>query len=129
MDGMIYFPLRYAIADTISSGGKTESISTVLKSRYTKNYYKDPNRLVTFIDNHDIDRWGQTMKGNEELMKAAYNIIYTIPGIPQVYYGSEQGFNGECREGMFAGSYKTPGQHKLPTSLTQLATGTSISRV
>lgn len=109
MDGMIYFPLRYAIADTISSGGKTESISTVLKGRYTKNYYKNPNRLVTFIDNHDIDRWGQTMKGNEELMKAAYNIIYTIPGIPQVYYGSEQGFNGECREGMFAGSYLTPG--------------------
>lgn len=109
MDGMIYFPLRYAIADTISSGGKTESISTVLKNRYTKNYYKDPNRLVTFIDNHDMDRWGQTMKGNEELMKAAYNIIYTIPGIPQVYYGSEQGFDGECREGMFAGSYKTPG--------------------
>lgn len=109
MDGMIYFPLRYAIADTISSGGKTEAISTVLKSRYTKNYYKNPNRLVTFIDNHDMDRWGQTMKGNDELMKAAYNIIYTIPGIPQVYYGSEQGFNGECREGMFTGSYLAPG--------------------
>lgn len=109
MDGMIYFPLRYALADTISSGSKTSDISTVLRDRYTKNYYANPNRLVTFIDNHDIDRWGQTMKGNSELMKAAYGIIYTIPGIPQVYYGSEQGFNGECREGMFAGSYYTPG--------------------
>lgn len=109
MDGMIYFPLRYALADTISSGGKTSAIGTVLKNRYTKGYYADPDRLVTFIDNHDIDRWGQTMKGNTELMKAAYNIIYTIPGIPQVYYGSEQGFDGECREGMFTGSYCTPG--------------------
>lgn len=108
MDGMIYFPLRYAIADTISSGSKTSTISDVLKNRY-KNIYKNPDRLVTFIDNHDMDRWGQTMNGNEELMKAAYNIIYTIPGIPQVYYGSEQGFTGECREGMFAGSYKSPG--------------------
>lgn len=108
MDGMIYFPLRYALADTISSGSKTETISNVLKNRY-KNIYKNPDRLVTFIDNHDMDRWGQTMQGNEELMKAAYNIIYTITGIPQVYYGSEQGFNGECREGMFAGSYCTPG--------------------
>lgn len=108
MDGMIYFPLRYAIADTISSGSKTSTISDVLKNRY-KNVYKNPDRLVTFIDNHDMDRWGQTMNGNEELMKAAYNIIYTIPGIPQVYYGSEQGFTGECREGMFAGSYKSPG--------------------
>lgn len=112
MDSMIYFPLRYAIADTISQGSKTNTISTVLKNRYGKNYYKNPNRLVTFIDNHDMDRWGQTMKGNEELIKAAYGIIYTIPGIPQVYYGSEQGFDGECREGMFAGSYKKPGEVK-----------------
>ena len=109
MDSMIYFPLRNAIANTISSGGKTKEIADVLSNRYTKNYYANPNRLVTFIDNHDIDRWGQTMKGNEELMKAAYAIIYTIPGIPQVYYGSEQGFDGECREGMFQGSYKSPG--------------------
>ncbi len=110
MDSMLYFPLRYAVADTISSGGKTSAISEILKARYTKNYYKDPSRLVTFIDNHDIDRWGQTMKGNTELMKAAYGIIYTIPGIPQVYYGSEQGFDGECREGMFKGSYRAPGE-------------------
>lgn len=109
MDGMIYFPLRNAIADTISSGGKTSGISKILKNRYTQNYYSDPDRLVTFIDNHDIDRWGQTMHGNTELMKAAYGIIYTIPGIPSIYYGSEQGFNGECREGMFKGSYCTPG--------------------
>lgn len=109
MDSMLYFPLRYAIADSISSGGKTKVISNVLNNRYTKYYYDDPNRLVTFIDNHDMDRWGQTMKGNTELMKAAYGIIYTIPGIPQVYYGSEQGFSGECREGMFAGSFFTPG--------------------
>ena len=116
MDGMIYFPLRYAIADTISSGSKTEAIGDVLNNRYTKGYYKNPDRLVTFIDNHDIDRWGQTMKGNTEMIKAAYGIIYTIPGIPQVYYGSEQGFNGECREGMFAGSYYTPGTTKSSDS-------------
>ncbi|MCK9171228.1 MAG: alpha-amylase family glycosyl hydrolase [Treponema sp.] len=109
MDSMIYFPLRYALADTISSGSRTAAISSVLQNRYTQHYYANPDRLVTFIDNHDIDRWGQTMKGNTELMKAAYGIIYTIPGIPQVYYGSEQGFNGECREGMFKGSYCTPG--------------------
>ncbi|WP_294428987.1 alpha-amylase family glycosyl hydrolase [uncultured Treponema sp.] len=116
MDGMIYFPLRYALADTISSGGKTNAIGTVLNNRYTKGYYANPDRLVTFIDNHDIDRWGQTMKGNTELMKAAYNIIYTIPGIPQVYYGSEQGFDGQCREGMFEGSFYTPGTTKTSDS-------------
>ncbi len=109
IDGMIYFPLRFVIADTISSGSKTSAISETLSNRYTKNYYANPDRLVTFIDNHDTDRWGQTMKGNTELMKAAYGILYTIPGIPQVYYGSEQGFDGECRAGMFEGSFLSPG--------------------
>lgn len=112
IDGMIYFPLKFVITDTISSGSKTSAISSVLAKRYTKGYYADPNRLVTFIDNHDTDRWGQTMKGNTELMKAAYGIIYTIPGIPQVYYGSEQGFDGECRAGMFKGSYLSPGSQQ-----------------
>lgn len=109
IDGMIYFPLRFVIADTISSGSKTSTISETLSKRYTQNYYANPDRLVTFIDNHDTDRWGQTMKGNTELMKAAYGIMYTIPGIPQVYYGSEQGFDGECRAGMFEGSFLAPG--------------------
>lgn len=110
MDGMIYFPLRYAIADTISSGSKTSAIGDVLKNRYEKNYYSNPDRLVTFIDNHDMDRWPLTVKGNKELIKMAYGIIYTIPGIPQVYYGSEQGFDGEDRAGMFKGSFLSPGQ-------------------
>jgi len=109
MDSMLYFPLRYAIADSISSGGKTDVISKILGHRYSMDYYQNPSRLVTFIDNHDMDRWGHTMKGGSELMKIAYGIIYTIEGIPQVYYGSEQGFSGECREGMFTGSFKAPG--------------------
>lgn len=112
MDGMIYFPLRNAISDTISSGSKTSKISEVLKNRYdeSKGIYKDPNRLVTFIDNHDVDRWGKVTKGNIAMTKAAYGILYTIPCIPQVYYGSEQGFEDETRAGMFQGSFLKDGQ-------------------
>lgn len=110
MDGMLYFPLRYAISDTISSGTKTSAIGDVLRNRQTKNYYYDSNRLVTFIDNHDMDRWAYTVNGDSQFIKMAYNLIYTIPGIPQVYYGSEQGFAGEDRAGMFKGSFLSAGQ-------------------
>lgn len=112
IDSIIYFPLRFAITDTISQGSKTSNISTVLQNRYrntSKVHYADPNRLVTFIDNHDVDRFAKVMNGNIPLIKAAYGIIFTIPGIPQIYYGNEQGFAGECREGMFTGSFRSEG--------------------
>ena len=108
MDSMIYFPLRFTMTDAISSGGKTNGLSATFNVRMT-GIYDNPNRLVTFVDNHDTDRWGQTMKGNIELQKAAYNIIYTITGVPQVYYGSEQGFDGQCRQAMFKGGFKDEG--------------------
>lgn len=113
IDSIIYFPLRFAIVDTISNGSKTSAISDVLQNRYRQTasvHYDNPDRLVTFIDNHDVDRFAKVMNGNDPLIKAAYGIIFTIPGIPQIYYGNEQGFNGECRAGMFAGSFKSEGQ-------------------
>lgn len=113
IDGMIYFPLRFAITDTISGGGSTNAISSVLLNRYKQTsdvWYQNPDRLVTWIDNHDTDRFSKVMNGNSELVKAAYGIIFTIPGIPQLYYGVEQGFDGEDRAGMFAGSFLSPGQ-------------------
>lgn len=113
IDGMIYFPLRFAITDTISGGSRTDAISNVLMNRYKQDsevYYQNPDRLVTWIDNHDTDRFGKIMYGTPELVKAAYGIIFTIPGIPQLYYGVEQGFDGDDRAGMFAGSYKSAGQ-------------------
>lgn len=112
MDSIIYFPLRFAIVDTISQGTKTSNISDVLQNRYRHTSsvdYANPDKMVTFIDNHDTERFGKLMYGNDPLIKAAYGIIFTIPGIPQIYYGTEQGFAGECRAGMFAGSFKSEG--------------------
>ncbi|ULQ60873.1 hypothetical protein K7I13_06305 [Brucepastera parasyntrophica] len=103
MDSLIYFPLTFAIRDTFSTGGATNNISTILNRRYTVGY-DNPDRLVTFIDNHDMDRLLRTT--DPELVKAAYALIMTIPGIPQIYYGSEQGFDEEgARRAMFAGGY------------------------
>lgn len=101
IDSIIYFPLTFVIRDVLSGGRATNLISEVLNQRYTIGY-DNPDRMVTFIDNHDIDRLIKNT--NKELVRAAYAIIMTIPGIPQIYYGSEQGFY-ECRQAMFAGGY------------------------
>ena len=103
IDGAIYFSLNSAIRNCLSAGTATYEIANVLNRRYAVlKGYDDPNRLVTFIDNHDMDR--MIKLASPELVKAAYSIIMTIPGIPQIYYGTEQGYTTR-RAAMFAGGY------------------------
>ncbi|HRU43121.1 MAG TPA: alpha-amylase family glycosyl hydrolase, partial [Spirochaetota bacterium] len=105
MDSSIYFTLAFAIRDVFISGESTKKISDVLNQRYTAGY-ANPDKLVTFIDNHDMLR---ALQGTSaDMLKAAYSIIFTIPGIPQLYYGTEQGFT-VTRRAMFKGGYKSQG--------------------
>lgn len=49
---------------------------------------------VSFVDNHDVSRIATILK-DERLLAPAYAIMYTMPGIPMVYYGSEWGIPGD----------------------------------
>ena len=46
-----------------------------------------------FLDNHDVNRIGSTLKNCEQLF-LLYAIFFFIPGIPSIYYGSEFGIRG-----------------------------------
>ena len=50
-------------------------------------------KLYTFIDNHDVDRiWSKLNDKNHIL--PVHTLLYLLPGIPSVYYGSEFGLEG-----------------------------------
>lgn len=49
--------------------------------------------LLSFVDNHDVNRIASQLD-NKNLLGALYAMIYTMPGIPCVYYGSEWGMEG-----------------------------------
>lgn len=51
------------------------------------------NRLYTFVDNHDEDRIASKLNKTEHL-RPVYTLLYTLPGIPSVYYGGEWGIEG-----------------------------------
>ncbi len=102
IDGAIYFPLNIALRDVFGGGRPTSNISNVLNQRYTVGY-DNPDKLITFVDNHDMERLLKDT--DEKMVKAAYAIIMTIPGVPQIYYGVEQGFDVGRRQAMFAGGY------------------------
>ncbi len=57
--------------------------------------------LYNFVDNHDVNRVASMLKVKENL-KNVYTLLFCMPGIPSIYYGSEWGIEGEKGEGSMA---------------------------
>ena len=51
-------------------------------------------RLYTFADNHDEDRLTSKLT-NPAHLAPLYTLLFTLPGIPSIYYGSEWGIQGK----------------------------------
>lgn len=57
--------------------------------------------MVSFIDNHDVNRIASAIT-NKNHIKLAYGLLFTMPGIPCIYYGSEWGEEGSKSNGDLA---------------------------
>ena len=55
--------------------------------------YRDLPTLYNFADNHDVSRIASQLLDRQQL-HLLYFLLFTMPGIPSVYYGSEFGFEG-----------------------------------
>ncbi len=54
--------------------------------------------LLSFVDNHDVSRIASILQ-NPEHLPLVYAMIFGMPGIPCVYYGSEWGARADKSEG------------------------------
>ncbi len=54
--------------------------------------------LLSFVDNHDVTRVASILQ-NEKHLKPIYTVLFGMPGIPIVYYGSEWGIKGDKSQG------------------------------
>lgn len=61
--------------------------------------YADPMKVLRFLDNHDTERMMLTEPESLEHWKQAQTILLTVPGIPQVYYGTELLMAGDRKKG------------------------------
>lgn len=59
---------------------------------YTSADYDYENQTVTFLDNHDVSRFGYVQQ-NQKPYNAALAVLLTSRGIPNIYYGTEQYVN------------------------------------
>ena len=51
--------------------------------------YPNPNNIVVFADNHDVNRYLDSQKDDVRKLKMAIAYILTTRGIPEIYYGTE----------------------------------------
>jgi alpha-amylase len=110
-DTLFDFPLCQAVKNTFIHNQSMTTIARPRLSQYeprgildNDKFYTNANRLVTLLDNHDLskrftseilDRWGHwdRLRANK-ILKLSLSFLFTIRGIPQIYYGTEIGMEG-----------------------------------
>lgn len=54
--------------------------------------------LLNFVDNHDVTRIASILK-NKDHLPLIYALLFAMPGMPCIYYGSEWGIEAEKQKG------------------------------
>lgn len=83
------FPLMMAIQKAFNENEGWDTGLTRLYELLSQDFlYSDPSKIITFADNHDIERAYQVQKSVEN-MKMVMAFLATTRGLPLVYYGTE----------------------------------------
>lgn len=97
-DGMLHSVTNYELHKGLYSGHNDHNyfeIAHTIRRQFDENggIYRG-RRLYSFVDNHDVDRIVNKLREPADLIPV-YTLLYTLPGIPSVYYGSEWGVEGK----------------------------------
>ena len=87
--------------------------------------------LYSFVDNHDVDRLASILQDPRDL-PLAYALIFAMPGLPSIYYGSEWAARGQKAGGSDAPLrpyFAKPEWNELTDVIAQLARAHQAVRV
>lgn len=85
------YPFNWAVRDALAKGQPLTKIAGLFAA---DELYPHPERLVTFIDNHDTSRFRDDAK-SVAAEKMAIGLLMTARGMPQIYSGDELAMPGE----------------------------------
>jgi cyclomaltodextrin glucanotransferase len=91
------FGLCGAIREALAQGAP-EGFQKVQEILDLDHLYDTATELVTFIDNHDMQRF-LNLNPDPQLLRLAVALIMTSRGIPCIYYGTEQYLHNETNGG------------------------------
>ncbi|EIN03580.1 alpha-amylase [Punctularia strigosozonata HHB-11173 SS5] len=124
LDSILDYPTYFALTDGFkSASGNLSNIANII-TQAQKSYKGGAFSTGAFLDNHDQPRFASTTS-DQSLVRNAMVLPYIHDGIPIVYYGQEQGFQGasdpDNREALWLSDYvDDPAQRPLLDQLGRL---------
>lgn len=84
--------------------------------------------LLSFVDNHDVTRIASVLQ-NPAHLPLVYALMFGMPGIPCIYYGSEWGARGEKKDGdpALRACFAMPQWNELTDKIAKMAQAEKIS--
>lgn len=102
-DEMCHSATNYECYKGIYSALNSDNLFEIIHS-LLRQFGEDPwclytgMELVSFVDNHDVTRIASILNDDKNL-PIAYALLFGMPGIPCIYYGSEWGVQGRKEDG------------------------------
>ena len=101
-EGTLHSVTNYHLHKALYSGHNDHNyfeIAHTVKRLYEMGGNRpDGLKLYNFVDNHDVERI-YTKLTNKQHFFPAHILMYTLPGVPSIYYGSEFGIEGRKERG------------------------------
>ena len=93
-EGTLHSVTNYMLHKALYSAHNDHNYFEVAHTiQYVNNMAGSNLNLYTFVDNHDVERI-YTKLNNKAHFLPTHVMLYTLPGIPSIYYGSEFGIEG-----------------------------------
>jgi len=94
-DNTLHSVTNYTLHKGLYSGMNDHNFFEIAHTiRYTNGMISANIKLYNFVDNHDVERI-ITKLNNKAHYTPVHIMLFTLPGIPSVYYGSEFGIEGK----------------------------------
>ncbi|MCW9707152.1 glycoside hydrolase family 13 protein [Fodinibius salsisoli] len=90
LPSMMDFPIQVSLVEALTQKESWDNGFINLYEKLSSDHlYPNPQNLVIFPDNHDMDRFYRQVNEDYDLYKMGLTYIMTMRGIPQFYYGTE----------------------------------------
>lgn len=95
MDFPLTFITTTAFDHTNNNGGEGSAVYRVYEEIAQDFMFADIENVLTFLDNHDLDRFVRKDDNDLSRYKQALAFLLTTRGTPQIYYGTELLMDGK----------------------------------
>jgi neopullulanase len=132
LDTPFDYPMFFALRGALTHHKPMTAIADVLSQ---DTLYPHPERLVTFLGNHDNKRFLSEPGANPAALHLGFGLLATLRGMPQLYYGDEVdmiggddpdnrkdfpgGFPGDAKDA-FVQTGRTPAQQAMEAWVSTL---------